>query len=45
MSDHWGYITAGYVIVFVTLALYALRTVARGRRLAQRLPPERRRWM
>ncbi len=43
--DHWGYVTAGYVIVFATLALYALRTVFRGRHLARRVPPGERRWM
>ncbi len=43
--DHWSYVAAGYVIVFATLALYAVRTVTRGRRLARRLPSEERRWM
>ncbi|CAN5537084.1 hypothetical protein BH20ACT2_BH20ACT2_20040 [soil metagenome] len=43
--NHWDYVTAGYVITFATLGLYALRTLVRGRRLARRLPPEQRRWM
>lgn len=44
-NDFWGYITAAYVIVFAVLALYAARTVWRGRRVLRDLPPEDRRWM
>lgn len=43
--SHWGYITAGYVITFGLLALYAVRTILRGRRLSRRLPAEDRRWL
>ena len=39
-----SYVSAGYVICFVVLALYAFRVVVRGRRLARTLPPEERTW-
>ncbi len=41
---HVGYVAAGWGISLVTLGLYALRTVRRGRSLAARVPPEERRW-
>ncbi len=41
---HAGYVAAGWTIPLVALAVYALRTVRRGHRLAERVPPEERRW-
>jgi hypothetical protein len=41
---HVGYLVAGWGIGLTSLALYALRTVRRGRSLAARVPPEERRW-
>ena len=35
-----SYVIAGYVVVFGSVGLYALRLVLRGRTLARRLPPE-----
>jgi len=34
----------GWGIALVALAGYSLRTVLRGRSLAERVPPEQRRW-
>lgn len=44
MSD-WGYVIAGWAVVVGGLALYAGSIVVRGRRLAGRVPADRRRWM
>lgn len=41
---HPGYVFTGWGIALVALVTYALRTVRRGRRLAQQVPPEERRW-
>lgn len=41
---HVGYVTAGWGIALVSLAVYALLTVRKGRSLAERVPPEERRW-
>ncbi len=41
---HVGYIAAGWGITLVVLGAYALRTVRRGKALAERVPPEDRRW-
>ena len=41
---HAGYVAAGWAIPLAALAAYALRTIARGRRLAEQVPPEERRW-
>ena len=35
-----AYVAAGYVVVFGSLAAYAVRVVLRGRALARRIPPE-----
>lgn len=43
--NQWAYVSAAYAIVFGTLLLYVARTVALGRRVGRRLPPEERRWM
>lgn len=44
-QQFWAYVSAAYVVVFLTVAVYAARTVVRGRKLAHRLPPDQRRWM
>jgi len=41
---HVGYVAAGWAIPLVLLAAYSLRTVRRGRKLAERVPAEERRW-
>ena len=38
------HVALGWSIVLVTLAAYSLYVVRRGRALAERVPPERRRW-
>ena len=41
---HVGYVAAGWGISLAVLAAYAVRTVRRGKVLAERVPPEERRW-
>jgi heme exporter protein D len=41
---HAYYVALGWGIGLVVLAAYSVRTVRRGRRLAERVPPEQRRW-
>ena len=41
----WSYVVAGWIIVILGMALYALLVVRKGRELARQLPPEDRRWM
>ena len=41
---HTFHVALGWGITLAVLAAYSLRTVLRGRRLAERVPPERRRW-
>lgn len=41
---HVGYVLTGWGIALVALGGYALRTVRRGRALAEQVPPEDRRW-
>lgn len=41
---HVGYVAAGWAIPLALLGGYALRTVRRGRALAERVPAEERRW-
>lgn len=40
-----GYIVTAWIIVFATLAAYAVVTILRGRRLSRQVPPDRRRWI
>jgi hypothetical protein len=40
-----GYVALAWVTVGATVGLYALRVIARGRKLARRLPGGGRRWM
>jgi hypothetical protein len=41
---HVGYVVAGWSIPLVLLGGYAVRTIRRGRALAEQVPPEDRRW-
>ena len=41
---HAGYVAAGWAIPVVVLAAYSVRTLRRGRALAERVPPSERRW-
>lgn len=41
---HVGYVAAGWSIPLALLAAYSVRTLRRGRALAQQVPPEERRW-
>jgi len=41
---HVGYVAAGWGISLVALGAYAVHIVRRGKALAQRVPPEERRW-
>lgn len=41
---HAFHVALGWGITLGVLAAYALRAVRRGRSLAERVPPERRRW-
>ena len=43
--SHLGYIIAAWVLTLGTGAVYAVHLVRRGRSLARRVEPERRRWM
>jgi hypothetical protein len=42
---HAGFIFAAWGIVAVTLALYSVRLVLRGRALTKAVDPQRRRWL
>lgn len=42
---HLGYLIAGWSIGLGALAAYSFRLIARGRRIAARVPADRRRWM
>jgi CcmD family protein len=39
-----SYAVAGYAITFVSIGLYSLRLIRRGRKLAATLPAEERTW-
>jgi hypothetical protein len=41
---HAGYVAAGWAIPLLIIGGYAIRTVRRGNQLAERVPPEERRW-
>lgn len=43
--NHWVFVTAGYLIVFVGLIGYAAWLLARGRSLTAEVPEERRRFL
>lgn len=42
---YWGFVAAGYSIVFLGLGLYSAALIRKGRSLAKRVPPERRRFL
>ena len=42
---HAGYVAAGYLIVFVTLAIYTAVILVRGRRVSRQVAPGDRRWL
>ncbi len=42
---HWEFVIPGYIIVLGGIALYGGLLIRRGRRLAEQLPPERRRFL
>lgn len=42
---YWGYVIAGYGIVGVGLAAYAIGVIRAGRSLSRQVPPERRRFL
>ena len=42
---HLGYLLVGWGVSLGAGVLYAVRLITRGRRLAARVPAERRRWM
>ena len=41
----WEYVIPGYLIVFGSLAVYAVTLLRRGRKLAAQLPEEKRRFL
>ncbi|MFV0524334.1 MAG: CcmD family protein [Acidimicrobiales bacterium] len=41
----WNYVIVGYLIVGVGTAAYAAALVRQGKRLAEQIPPERRRFL
>ena len=41
---HASYVATGWVVGLGTLAIYAVRTVRRGRTLSAQVRPEERRW-
>lgn len=42
---HWQFVIPGYLIVFGGLALYTGAMLRRARQLADRVPPEKRRFV
>lgn len=45
IDNQWAYVSGAYGLVVASLVAYAGWTIARGRKLGKRLPPEDRRWM
>lgn len=43
--DPWTYVAVGYALCLVGIGAYVGVLLARGRRLARQVPPERRRWL
>jgi hypothetical protein len=41
----WGSVAVSYAVVLLSLLALAVRSAQRGRRLAQQVPEDRRRWM
>jgi len=42
---HWGYVIAGYAIIFSGLGAYVAAVLFRGRELSKRVPQDRRRFL
>jgi hypothetical protein len=42
---YWEFVIAGYTVVGVGLAAYAVGLIRAGRALSQQVPPERRRFL
>ncbi len=42
---YWDYVIVGYVVVFGGLGVYAASLLRRGRRLAEQVEPDRRRFL
>lgn len=43
--SQWGYVILAWVSTFAIIAVFAVLTITRGRRLSRQVPPEDRRWM
>jgi hypothetical protein len=43
--DGWTYVAVGYGLCVAGIATYAATLLARGRRLARKVPPDERRWL
>ncbi len=43
--SHLGYLIAGWAIGIGVPTLYAIYILSRGRKLADKVPPERQRWI
>lgn len=41
----WQYVIPGYAVVIVSLGSYTIATLRRGRRLAEQVPPDKRRFL
>ena len=44
-TNEFAYVFASYGVAIGLLSAFAALTIARGRRLGRRLPPEDRRWL
>ncbi len=44
-QNPWPFVIAGYVIMALGLVAVGAQTIIRGRRLAQRVPPDQQRWL
>lgn len=42
---HWGFVIAGYLIIFSGLGVYIGAVLLRGRELSKRVPQDRRRFL
>ncbi len=45
MSNGWQYVIPGYGFVFAVLGTYSFWLIRRGKKLAQQIPEERRRFL
>ncbi|WCO67693.1 hypothetical protein PO878_03015 [Iamia majanohamensis] len=41
----WGSVAVSWIVVFASVAILAVRSAQRGRRLAKQVPEDQRRWM